>query len=39
MMTEMAKRLRQTSARLVNTAYWSSAEGALPRPGAVAPQD
>jgi CRP-like cAMP-binding protein len=32
MMTEMARRLRQTSARLVNTAYWSSAEGALPRP-------
>jgi CRP/FNR family cyclic AMP-dependent transcriptional regulator len=31
MMTEMARRLRQTSARLVNTAYWSSAEGALPR--------
>jgi CRP-like cAMP-binding protein len=32
MMTEMARRLRQTSARLVNTAYWSSAEGAIPRP-------
>jgi CRP-like cAMP-binding protein len=31
MMTEMARRLRQTSARLVNTAYWSSAEGALPK--------
>jgi len=30
MMTEMARRLRQTSARLVNTAYWSSAEGAVP---------
>jgi CRP-like cAMP-binding protein len=30
MMTEMARRLRQTSARLVNTAYWSSADGALP---------
>jgi CRP-like cAMP-binding protein len=29
MMTEMARRLRQTSARLVNTAYWSSAEGAV----------
>jgi CRP-like cAMP-binding protein len=29
MMTEMARRLRQTSARLVNTAYWSSAEAAL----------
>lgn len=36
MMTEMARRLRQTSARLVNTAYWSSAEGALP-PRAAAP--
>ena len=32
MMTEMAKRLRQTSARLVNMAYWSSAEGAVPTP-------
>ncbi len=31
MMTEMARRLRQTSARLVNTAYWASAEGAIPR--------
>ncbi len=31
MMTEMSRRLRQTSARLVNTAYWSSAEGAVPR--------
>jgi CRP/FNR family cyclic AMP-dependent transcriptional regulator len=30
MMTEMARRLRQTSARLVNTAYWSNAEGAVP---------
>ena len=29
MMTEMARRLRQTSARLVNTAYWASAEGAV----------
>ena len=29
MMTEMARRLRQTSARLVNTAYWSNAEGAV----------
>ena len=36
MMTEMARRLRQTSARLVNTAYWSSAEGALP-PRATVP--
>lgn len=32
MMTEMARRLRQTSARLVNTAYWANAEGALPNP-------
>lgn len=31
MMTEMARRLRQTSARLVNTAYWMNAEGALPQ--------
>lgn len=38
MMTEMARRLRQTSARLVNTAYWSSAEGALP-PRATAPAE
>jgi CRP-like cAMP-binding protein len=30
MMTEMARRLRQTSARLINTAYWSSADAALP---------
>ena len=29
MMTEMARRLRQTSARLVNNAYWMNAEGAL----------
>ncbi|HEX8295840.1 MAG TPA: cyclic nucleotide-binding domain-containing protein [Chthoniobacteraceae bacterium] len=29
MMTEMARRLRQTSARLVNAAYWSSAEASL----------
>jgi CRP-like cAMP-binding protein len=28
MMTEMARRLRQTSSRLVNTVYWSSGEGA-----------
>lgn len=27
MMTEMARRLRQTSSRLVNTVYWSSGEG------------
>ena len=26
MMSEMARRLRQTSARLVNTVYWSSSE-------------
>jgi CRP/FNR family cyclic AMP-dependent transcriptional regulator len=26
MMTEMARRLRQTSSRLVNTVYWSSSE-------------
>jgi CRP-like cAMP-binding protein len=37
MMTEMARRLRQTSARLVNTAYWSSAEGAIPRAVPPAP--
>jgi CRP/FNR family cyclic AMP-dependent transcriptional regulator len=30
MMTEMARRLRQTSARLVNVAYWSGAEASLP---------
>ena len=30
MMTEMARRLRQTSARLVNTAYWANAEAAVP---------
>ncbi len=28
MMTEMARRLRQTSARLVNSVYWSPGEGA-----------
>ncbi len=28
MMTEMARRLRQTSARLINSVYWSSAEAA-----------
>ena len=38
MMTEMARRLRQTSARLVNTAYWSSAEGAIPGALPPAPQ-
>lgn len=31
MMTEMARRLRQTSARLVNMAYWSSAEASVPK--------
>lgn len=30
MMTEMARRLRQTSARLVNVAYWSGAEASVP---------
>ena len=30
MITEMARRLRQTSARLVNSVYWSSAEAANP---------
>jgi CRP-like cAMP-binding protein len=29
MMTEMSRRLRQTSARLVNMAYWSSAEASI----------
>ncbi len=29
MMTEMSRRLRQTSARLVNMAYWSSADASL----------
>ena len=28
MMAEMARRLRQTSSRLVNSVYWSSGEGA-----------
>ena len=32
MMTEMARRLRQTSARLVNTAYWSISEASVPTP-------
>lgn len=31
MMKEMARRLRQTSARLVNSVYWMNAEGAIPR--------
>lgn len=31
MMTEMARRFRLTSARLVNTAYWRSAEAAVPQ--------
>ncbi len=30
MMTEMSKRLRQTSARLVNVSYWSGAEASVP---------
>ena len=33
MMTEMARRFRLTSARLVNTAYWKSAEAAVPKAG------
>jgi CRP-like cAMP-binding protein len=37
MMTEMARRLRQTSARLVNSAYWANAEAALPRVSSPAP--
>ena len=28
MMTETSRRLRQTSARLVHSAYWGSGEGA-----------
>ncbi len=32
MMTEMSRRLRQTSARLVNVSYWSAAEASLPAP-------
>jgi CRP/FNR family cyclic AMP-dependent transcriptional regulator len=37
MMTEMARRLRQTSARLINTVYWSSSEavGDLKKPTAT----
>lgn len=31
MMTEMSRRLRQTSARLVNMAYWSSADASIPK--------
>lgn len=38
MMTEMARRLRQTSARLVNMAYWNNAEGAIPAPTPAQPQ-
>jgi len=30
MMTEMSRRLRQTSARLVNTVYWSGNEANVP---------
>jgi CRP-like cAMP-binding protein len=30
MMTELARRLRQTSTRLVNVAYWSAADASLP---------
>jgi CRP-like cAMP-binding protein len=37
MMTEMARRLRLTSARLVNTAYWNNAEGAVPPVPAAKP--
>lgn len=37
MMTEMARRLRQTSARLVNTAYWNNAEGAVVQAPTVRP--
>ncbi len=33
MMRETAQRLRQTSARLVNAVYWSSAEASQPRQG------
>lgn len=32
MMTETSRRLRQTSARLVNVSYWSGAEASLPPP-------
>jgi CRP/FNR family transcriptional regulator, cyclic AMP receptor protein len=35
MMTEMARRLRQTSARLVNTVYWSSSEASANLKGAA----
>jgi CRP/FNR family cyclic AMP-dependent transcriptional regulator len=37
MMTEMARRLRLTSARLVNMAYWTNADGALPPPMSATP--
>lgn len=39
MMTEMARRLRQTSARLVNMAYWTNAEGAVAPPVAAKPAE
>jgi CRP/FNR family cyclic AMP-dependent transcriptional regulator len=38
MMTELSRRLRQTSARLVNTAYWANAEGAVPQAPSVDPR-
>ncbi|MEA3213302.1 MAG: family transcriptional regulator, cyclic receptor protein [Chthoniobacter sp.] len=34
MMTEMSRRLRQISGRLVNMAYWSSSEASLSKPEA-----
>ena len=34
MMTEMSRRLRQTSARLVNMAYWSSADASVSKASA-----
>ncbi len=36
-MTETARRLRLTSARLVNMAYWTNAEGAVPPMPAAKP--
>ncbi len=36
MMTEMSRRLRQTSARLINTAYWANSDAAVP--AGVAPE-
>ena len=33
----VARRLRQTSARLVNTAYWANAEAAIPRSPGTSP--